>query len=323
MRFTLFSILMIPCFLFNAFAAPAQTPEEGEEAPASEPTPHPAAEPLRTAVLDAVGAAEEELDIRIGLSLHDPRTGIKVEHNADTLFHPASTMKLAVMIEVFRQADQGHFALDDGIVVDPVCYSMLDGSEFICDTRAYLGERIGEEVPVRKLVEQMMVVSDNLATNLLIQLVSAQRITATMRELGAMDGFVIRGLQDIPAYEAGISNRFTPNDLTILLEAVQTGRAASPEGCSEMRQILRAQEYGDQIPALLPEGVQVGHKTGGITGHRHDTAIVYAPFGPYYLTILIDNIGRGVDATSVAPELSRLIYDLLEDVSLADAGQGQ
>ncbi len=310
----LLSICLIPML---AWAAPAQ--DEDPRGPAGEATVEmerrilesdDPAEAFREAVLEAVQHWENELDARIGLYVRDERTGTEIGHNHNELFHAASTMKLPVMIEVFRQADRGWFDLDDRILVDPMCRSMLDGSLYECDSRGYVAEHLHQPVHVRKLAEEMMVVSDNLATNLLIELVTPQRITAAMRELGADDGFVIRGLQDTAAYRAGISNRITARDLVELLDAVENNRAASAESCAEMRQILRAQHYRSRLPALLPEGVQVGHKTGSISGHRHDAGTVYAPFGTYHVTILMDGLTvPNAEADGAAARLSRFIYD--------------
>jgi len=238
-------------------------------------------------VLDFVLEKEAALDCRIGLSMVDPANGLRAEYRGDELFHPASTMKVPVMIEVFRRADAGDWKMSDTVTVDPNFRSLLDNSPYVVDSGKYLATRIGQPETMLKLVEQMIVVSDNLATNMLIARCGSARITGTMRALGVEDGYVLRGVQDIPAFEAGLSNRLTPNGLTRLMEVIENGEAASPESTAEMRRILLAQEYNDMIPRFLPDGVRVGHKTGSITGHRHDTAIVYAPDGTYFVTILV------------------------------------
>ncbi len=321
MQRSLISLCLIPVF---AVAMPLWAAEESD--PMEEATRNMEREILESdapdevfhdAVLAAIRQTERELEARIGFFFRDGGTGLEIGHNHNELFHAASTMKLPVMIEVFRQADRGWFNLDDRILVDPMCRSMLDGSLFECDSRGYVNEQLGEPVTIRRLAREMMVVSDNLATNLLIELVTPQRITASMRELGAEDGFVIRGLQDSMAFRAGISNRITARDLVELLDAVENNTAASPESCAEMRGILRDQHYRTRIPALLPEGVQVGHKTGSITGHRHDAGTVYAPFGTYHLSILIDGLGPGVDGNSASARLSRFVYDGREALAVA------
>jgi beta-lactamase class A len=261
-----------------------------------------------------VVAKEREFSCRIGVSFHDAARDLQFEHRADELFHAASTMKVPVMIEVFRQAEDGRFGILDPIVLDPICQSMIDLTEFRCDAGKYITGRLGESESVHKLVEQMIIVSDNLATNLLVRMVTPQRITQTMRSLGARDGFVLRGVQDEQAFKAGISNRLTPNDLTTLMQAIEEDRAASPQSCEDMRKILLAQEFNDMIPARLPPDVRVAHKTGSITKHRHDTAIVYTPRGIYYLTIMVEGIEDGDRASSMIADLSRQIHDRWQSV---------
>jgi len=121
-------------------------------------------------------------------------------------------------------------------------------------------------------------------------------------------------VQDIPAFEAGLSNRVSPGDLTVLMAAIDQDRAASPKACAEMRRILLAQEHNDMIPANLPSEAKVAHKTGAIEGVRHDTGIVYAPFATYYLTLLCDQLKDDPAGAKAVAELSRFIYDQRESL---------
>lgn len=260
-------------------------------------------------VLERVRAVETELGCRIAVAFRDKEYPLVVEYRADERFHAASTMKTPVLIEVFRQAEAGEFSLDDEIVVDPVCHSFLDETTFVCDAGEYLTSRLNKPESIRKIAEQMIVVSDNLATNLLLSKCGYRRVNSTMRELGAHRGYVLRGVQDTPAYEADLSNRMTAADLNRLNEAIDRGVAASPESCAAMREILLAQEHNLMIPAKLPQGVRVAHKTGSVTGVRHDTGIVYAPFGTWYLTVLTDGLADGDAGKAAIADLSRFVYD--------------
>ena len=200
-------------------------------------------------VIAAVKDAESRLGCRIGLSFIDKDLDLSVGYHEWDLFHAASTMKVPVMIEVFRQAEQGKFSMKDTILVDPVFHSMIDDSTFECDGYAYINSRKGQPETILKLTEQMIVISDNLATNLLITRCNARKITATARQLGATKTLVLRCVMDIPAYEAGLSNRVSAGDLTRLFEAIELYQAASPASCQEMKKILLAQEHNSMIPA--------------------------------------------------------------------------
>ncbi len=229
-------------------------------------------------------------------------------------------MKIPVMIEVLRRAEAGEFAMSDKLLVDPVCESFIDGSPFRCDPGRRLARYVGQEVPITLLTEEMMVVSDNLATNLLIEKVGPRSITATMRALGAKDGYVLRGVMDEEAFRAGLSNRVTANDLVALLVAIEEGRAAGPEATAEMRRILLAQEYGNRLPAQLSERVSVGYKTGLISGIRHDAGIVYTDDGWYAVAILTRDMGAGGEVTGMIADLSRRVFDARAGVTRGDNG---
>jgi beta-lactamase class A len=252
----------------------------------------------------------------VGIAFHDLQTGATFYRDADESFHAASTMKVPVMIELFRRIDGGELSLDQGIPLTNRFSSIVDGSPYQLDpgedsdSSAY--SLVGAKVPVRELIERMITRSSNLATNALIELADARRANATAHQLGARDIRVLRGVEDIKAFQAGLNNTTTARDLATLLEAIETGRAASRASCDTMRAILLRQEFNDEIPAGLPAGTPVAHKTGSITGVRHDAAIVY-PKGrkPYILVVLTRDIPDEKAAKSLIADISRLVYESL------------
>ncbi|HEU6452144.1 MAG TPA: serine hydrolase [Gemmatimonadaceae bacterium] len=234
--------------------------------------------------------------------------------NADESIHAASTMKVPVMIELFRQVDAHGLSLDQKILLANQFGSIVDGSPYSLsssdDSDSLVYGMVGDRVSVRDLMYHMITRSSNLATNALIALVGAKRTTAAMRSLGAEKIQVLRGVEDEKAYERGLNNTTTARDLAIIMEAIQENRAASPESCEEMRQILLHQEFNDEIPAGLPPGTPVAHKTGQITAHLHDAAIVYPrDAGPYVLVILTRGIPDEKVARSLMADISRMVYE--------------
>lgn len=233
--------------------------------------------------------------------------------DADRSFHAASTMKVPVMIELFRQADAGKLSLEKPVTLANQFASIVDGSPFTLDAKddedAALYERLGQPVPVRELVERMITRSSNLATNTVIALVDPQRVTKTLRSLGARRMTVLRGVEDGKAYEKGLNNTTTARDLATLMAAIEQGRAASPASTQAMRSILLAQELNQEIPAGLPQGTPVAHKTGQISGVLHDAAIVY-PAGrkPYILVVLTSGIPDEQVARALIVDVSRRVY---------------
>jgi beta-lactamase class A len=228
-------------------------------------------------------------------------------------FHAASTMKVPVMIQVFRDVDAGKLRLDDSLTVKRAFRSILDGSPYELnpsdDSDSTLYARVGTRTSVRALVELMITVSSNLAANLLIDRVGAAAANRTAHELGADSIAVLRGVEDIPAFDAGLNNTTTARDLGVLLTAIATGTAASPASCRAMVDVLARQRFNDGIPAELPPGTRVAHKTGDITAVNHDAGIVYPAQGPpYVLVILTHGIQDQKASSGLIADLSLLVY---------------
>jgi beta-lactamase class A len=251
----------------------------------------------------------------VGVAYRDLAGGGELFLNADESFHAASTMKVPVMIEAFRQIDAGRLRLDQGILLVNQFGSIVDGSPYSLDpaddSDSSLYARIGHRVAVRELIDRMITRSSNLATNAVIAIVGAQAANATARRLGATRMTVLRGVEDAKAYEAGRNNTTTARDLAALLAAIERGQAASPASTDSMRSILLRQEFNDRIPAGLPAGTRVAHKTGEITAVAHDAAIVYLPRGPapYVLVVLTRGIRDPKASASLAADISRFVYE--------------
>jgi beta-lactamase class A len=249
----------------------------------------------------------------VAVSYRDLQTGDSLDLRADVDFHAASTMKVPVMIEVLRAVDEGRLGLDQQILLVNRFHSIVDGSPYALDANddsdSSMYARVGQRVPVRELLERMIVRSSNLATNALIALVGAQQANASAHALGAAHIRVLRGVEDGKAFAAGRNNTTTSSDLAVLLERIERGDALRPESARLMKEILLRQELNDEIPAGLPPGTPVAHKTGSITATLHDAAIVY-PSGraPYVLVVLTRNIPDEKVAKRLIADISRLVW---------------
>ena len=283
--------------------------------------------PAPAQTLDSLRASigrrvSEVKDAVVGVAFHDLETGDTLYLNADDSFHAASTMKVAVMIELFRRIDARALQADQRIllinkfasIVDRSPYSLDAGAD--SDSSAY--RLIGTRVPVSDLIDRMITKSSNLATNALIELVGAPNANATAHALGASKMRVLRGVEDSKAFRAGLSNTTTARDLAALLDAIETGKAASRHSCDAMRDVLLRQEFNDEIPAGVPPGTRVAHKTGWITAVRHDAAIVY-PKGrkPYVLVVLTRGITDDATAKRLIADISRLVYAVAAPTTVA------
>jgi len=251
----------------------------------------------------------------VGLYYRDLATGDSLTVGSARRFHAASTMKLPVMIQLFRDRDAGRLSLDDSIIVTNTFRSIVDSSPYQLDrsddSDSTLYKRIGQRASIRELIELMETVSSNLATNLLIARVDAQRANATAHALGADSILVLRGVEDGKAYRAGLNNTTTARDLGVLLAAVANGTAASQPSCREMLAILSRQQFNEGIPAGLPAGTRVYHKTGWIDQVvYHDAALVEpANRDRYVLVVLTARIPKSDDAYALVRDLSRLVFE--------------
>ena len=250
----------------------------------------------------------------VGLSFVDLGSGASLHINGDTSFHAASTMKVPVMIELFRQVDQGALRVHQPVVLRNEFRSIVDGSPYSLsagdDSDSLVYTWIGKPVPLIDLLDRMIVRSSNLATNALIELVDARKADATARALGAANIRVLRGVEDGKAYAQGLNNSTTSRDLAALMSAIELGRAASDSSTRRMREILMRQEFNEAIPAGLPAGTRVAHKTGSITAHMHDAAIVYPASGsPYVLVVLTRGIRDEKVSHELIEDLSRIVWE--------------
>jgi beta-lactamase class A len=234
---------------------------------------------------------------------------------ANLRFHAASTMKIPVMIQIFRDADARLLALDESLAVHTAFPSLVDGSPFSVgkedDSDTTLYALVGKRTSVRDLLERMITRSSNLATNLLIERVGADRAQHSARALGAWSIQVLRGVEDGAAYRAGLNNTTTARDLGALLGAIATGRAASRVACDSMLGILGRQEFNEGIPAGLPPGTRVAHKTGWIGGVVYHDAAIVTPAGSkgYILVVLTAAIEQDSVAHNLVADVARLLYE--------------
>ena len=258
----------------------------------------------------------------VGLYYKSLGSGELVTIAPDSSFHAASTMKVPVMIEFYRQVERNGLGEQQPVLLINQFASIVDGSPFsvapLDDSDSTMYLRIGQRVPARELVERMIIRSSNLATNAIIALVGAGRADSTAHALGARNIRVLRGVEDGKAFQKGLNNTTTARDLGVLLEAIEKRSAASPRSCREMLDILSRQEFNGEIPAGLPPGTRVAHKTGQITAVLHDAALVYLPgTSPYVLVVLTRNIPNERVARTLIADLSRLVHGHVAPASAA------
>lgn len=226
-------------------------------------------------------------------------------------FHAASTMKIPVMIELFHQVREGKLKLDDPLTIHNEFHSIVDGSVYKLDTSddsdAVLYKLEGQTQTLAQLCEAMITKSSNFAANLLIEKLGVENIRVTVHQLGADEMHVLRGVEDQKAFDQGLNNATSAYALLTLLTAIADGTAVDADSSRQMVEILQRQTFNEGIPAGLPPGTPVAHKTGEITKIHHDAAIVYAP-RPFILVILVRGLADRKDSAALMAEITRQLY---------------
>ncbi|QQS47274.1 MAG: serine hydrolase [Acidobacteriota bacterium] len=270
-------------------------------------------EGARRRIDDLITASGAEV---VGVAVHDLQSNRTLLINERAGMHAASTMKLPVMMELFRLTEEKKIDLDAEIEVVNSFRSIVDGSPYMLspdqDSDQLVYNRIGRGMKVIDLIDRMITWSSNLATNILIEKAGADNVNRLMRRLGARDIEVRRGVEDIKAFRAGLNNTTTAYDLMLLLRAIAENRFLTPQSNEKMIEILAAQHFNDGIPAGLPPGLRVAHKTGNITRHDHDAGIVFPEDRkPYVIVVLTRGIDDGRKSSRLIAAISKTVFEAL------------
>jgi beta-lactamase class A len=263
--------------------------------------------PARAEVLQLIHDSGAE--VAVAFRTLDHKQEMMIE--PDIPFHAASTMKIPVMIELFAEAHAGKLHLDDPLPVKNEFHSIIDSSPYQLnasdDSDADIYKSVGSTLTLRQLCEAMITHSSNLAANLLIERLGVANIQKTIARLGADGMVLLRGVEDGKAFQADKNNTTTARALQVLLEAIAENQAGDADSCREMMEILTRQTFNEAIPAGLPLGTVVAHKTGEITGIHHDAAIVMAG-RPFVLVILVKGINERDKSSALMAAITKAIY---------------
>jgi beta-lactamase class A len=231
-------------------------------------------------------------------------------HDADRTHYSASTMKLPVAIAMMRQVDSGQLALDQPVTVHNDFASAAGGRFAVNqdeDEAPATWKRMGEQVTLGWLTGEMITVSSNLATDLVLELTGVDAANAVLADYGSGRSAIRRGIDDVAAQAAGISNTMSPADLAAVLVAV-----GNDEGTSGgyLRELLAGNQWNGEIPAGVPAGTRVEHKNGWDTRIRHDGGIVRpADAEPFVLTVCTTSSLPDADAQRLIAEIAAIAWE--------------
>ncbi len=226
-----------------------------------------------------------KLDGVMGVAILDLTDGRILLRNADRVFPAASSIKIAILLELYRQEQEaragakGKARLDDSYTFDP--------KDLVEDSQIMAGLTPGvTRVTNRDLAQFMVAVSDNAAANVLIDRVGMQNVNATMRSLGLTKTVLRRKMMDIAAARRGDENVATPQEMARLLEMIYKGKALSKELTGELIKRLKTLKKDSYLSYELPAGVELADKPGTLDGVRNDSGIVFAPNRPFAISAM-------------------------------------
>ena len=253
----------------------------------------------------------------IAVAIHDADTGFELHYNAERWFHAASTIKVPILLGVFAAIDRGELLPHSRVHVRNRFLSCVENVPFRVesgrDANAAVHNAIGKMMRVDELAYHMITTSSNLATNLLLGVIGPEAVNRTLKDLDVEDGIELRrGVEDELAFEKKINNRVTADGLLRILVLLSEGKAFSPALSRRMMDILHGQEFNQGIPARLPKGARVAHKTGEISTVAHDAGVIYLPKRkPYVLVILSEWDPASSSRSRTIAAISHLVYEFL------------
>lgn len=241
-----------------------------------------------------------ELGGRVGVAARDVRRRRALNLDAEAVFPSASVIKVPILVELMAQAESGTLSLEDRVSLREE--DRVDGSGVLSMLHA------GLELTLGDLAHLMITISDNTASNMLLDRLGCERVNARLRALGLTRTSLERKFYDFEARARGRDNRAAAGELADLLAAIEERRVVSPAACDRMLAILRRQQFDGRIPKLLPPDTVVANKTGSISGVCHDIGIIYSPAGPLALAVLTQGVDSAAAAEGGIRHIARLVY---------------
>ena len=249
-------------------------------------------------VEELVTTIEQASGGTVGIAVAGP-DGNRWSHNGQRQFKAASTVKIPLMIEIYRQIDRGERSLDQRHV--------LSATEKAAGSGILLHLHDGIELTIDDLIYLMISISDNTATNMLIDLAGMDAVNATMLELGMSMSTLARKMKGRPAIEGEQENLATPDDYVAIVDAIFGDRATSTAAREAMVTMLSRQQNARRIARYLPERADLrwGSKTGSIAGITNDVGFVETPVGRMILAVFCEGFPDQHDGEYAIGELSR------------------
>jgi beta-lactamase class A len=252
---------------------------------------------------------DHHLDGVLGVAILDLGSGRKLLLHADEVFPQASSIKVAVLAELYHQAQTGKLKLTD-------LYS-VQASDLVADSNLMGGLTPGvTRVTLRDLATMMVAVSDNSATNVLIDRVGMENVNLLMDSLGLMHTRLRRKMMDLKAAGEGRENISTPAEMMALFEDLYRGKILNPEMTADFFKVLSTHKESF-IPRDLPEGLKIANKPGELEGVRNDSGVVFIENRPYVICAMTTYLRHERDGEEAITRISAAAYGMFDRLARA------
>lgn len=250
--------------------------------------------------VDAAASDDESKAAQVAVCVHMLDGSGSFEINGDSSMSSASMIKLLVLAEYLGEVDSGE--------VSPTETYELDADDVVGGSGTMQDDRPGTTYTLDEVAARMISVSDNVATNVLIDHMGLDAIREKATELDLDDTSLVHKLMSTDN-DDGSLNMISANDAALILGRIACGTLASDEACARAEDYLLAQDDDEGLAEGLPDDVAFGHKTGTLDDARHDGGIVYAE-KPYVIVVLTQNMGYD-DANDLMEDISAAVYAAL------------
>jgi beta-lactamase class A len=292
------AVLSFAC-LFLARAASAQ----------SAPVPSEKQQVLWTKLENSINEIDRSLDGVMGVAVLDLSDGRRYLLHGNDVFPQASSIKICVLAELYRQTQQGKLKLTDLYTVN--------ASDLVPDSDIMGGFTPGvTRITLRDLATIMVAVSDNSATNVLIDRVGMDNVNALLNSLGLRETRLRRKMMDIKAAAEGRENVSTPADMMNLLEALYRGKVLNKEMTEDFFKVLSTHK-DSWIPRDLPDDLKIANKPGALEGVRNDSGVIFVEKRPYILCVMTTYLHRERDGEEAISKVSLETWQMFDRIARA------
>ena len=260
---------------------------------------------LETSITDT----DRSLDGVMGVAIVDLTDNHQYLLHADDVYPQASSIKIAVLAELYRQSQQGKLKLTDSYTVN--------ASDLVPDSDIMGGLTPGvTKLTLRDVATMMVAVSDNSATNVLIDRVGMDNVNALMTSLGLKHTLLRRKMMDLKAAGEGRENVSTPKEMSTLLQQIYHGKVLNKEMTDDFFKVLSTHK-DSWIPRYLPEGLKMANKPGALEGVRNDSGVIFVENRPYIICVMTTYLRRESDGEEAIARVSQAAYRMFDRLARA------